>query len=700
MLRRSWRLTVALVTLTLPACSAVHRAEGNGASPSTPRHAPAVAEIDANASPPHVESSSDLGYRPREALYFERLSYVPWLRFGKSAQARLAARGIVALPLYGGYATGLSDIYKSDLPVWITADAILHALRWSHAETVGLLEKQVLAPELTKMLDAARSSVRFLKTNAATKAELDVYLTVAASLAHGKNLPCVAGGETQFAWRITSEIVRAEGTTSFALFGRNDVQQLEAYAVRGHYLKEVELQRYYRARKWLSRTALPLVEVRDGVAHVNLDMVSIARILSQLVLRGTSRSYRRMSQVESELVGPPALLGPSDMSTVAVAERGTGGASDETDGPALLDALERATGARPPKPEAGAWVEFALAGRRQVPEDVVLQLYASQPPARVADVNDVPLAEQIGYAVLGHDRALSWSTASEAMTGRLHEARRQINETVAAQEDRSSYWRWVGALRRLGEPVSPSSPGAALAETEDWSRRLLNTQLAGWTLARRDSSLYLEPARVFVSCEFPDAFVDPYPAFWEELRAWIAQIRQTVRRYKLSGDEARRVLRWSQDAEGIVSRLGQIAQRQTTGEPIRAVDLAWINEMVRINPVDCAGTVRTAAGWYTHLFVDPAQAVMPGYSAAPIAEVGREHRGTTAWLHATVGPPHAVVIAVEGSREPRVFVGMVASYQSFLSERPMDDQVWYQEGWAQASVPDWYAPLYESPPVR
>lgn len=702
MRRCSARPTTWAVVLTsmVLACTTVHR-------PAPPHSARSVAPSptmvkikaagDGQPPPAPALDSLDLGYDPLEAQYVDRLGYTYWLRFGKSAKARLATRGIVALPVHNGYATGLSDIFKADLPVWITADAILHALHWSHAETMGLFESQVLAPALIRILDKARASTRFLPTDRATKADVDVYLTVAASLARGKNMPCVAGGDTQAAWRIISEILRADGSSSFTLFGRTAVQQLEAYAVHGHYLKEVELQRFYRVRKWLSRTALPLVEVRDGTTHVNRDLFAVAQLLSKLVLSSSRGDYQRMTQAESALVGPPALLGPLDLSNLTVHGIGNSGATDASDSAVLLDALERSTGTRPSRPGAGAWVEFALSGRRQVPEDVVTQLYVSQPPQRVVDANDAPIAEQIGYAVLGHDRALSWSTDDARRMGQLRAARASVDARFAERGVRSSYWTWMGALRKLRDPLPAASPGARLAGTEDWSRRMLNTQLAGWTVARRDSSLYLEPARVFISCEFPDAFVDPYPAFWDALRAWIVQVRESVTRHKLSGNKARRVLSWTQDAEEIVARLGDIARRQALGDPIRDVDLAWLNEMVQIDPVDCAGTVRTASGWYTKLFVDPSQAVMPGYSAAPIAQLGQEHAGERAWLHATVGPPHAVAIAIDGPHKPRVFVGMVATYQSFLADRVMDEQTWYKEGWSQAETPDWYAPLYEGP---
>ena len=60
---------------------------------------------------------------------------------------------------------------------------------------------------------------------------------------------------------------------------------------------------------------------------------------------------------------------------------------------------------------------------------------------------------------------------------------------------------------------------AGVARTEAWGRRMLNTQLASWAELRHDTILYAKQSYTGgASCEFPDALVDPNPAFFARLR--------------------------------------------------------------------------------------------------------------------------------------------------------------------------------------
>ncbi len=62
-----------------------------------------------------------------------------------------------------------------------------------------------------------------------------------------------------------------------------------------------------------------------------------------------------------------------------------------------------------------------------------------------------------------------------------------------------------------------------MTKTEAWGRRLLSTQLASWAELRHDTLLYAKQSYTGGdTCEFPDAYVDPYPAFY----ARIAELAQ------------------------------------------------------------------------------------------------------------------------------------------------------------------------------
>ena len=65
-------------------------------------------------------------------------------------------------------------------------------------------------------------------------------------------------------------------------------------------------------------------------------------------------------------------------------------------------------------------------------------------------------------------------------------------------------------------------------KTEPWARRMLNTQLASWAELRHDTLLYAKQSYTgFPVCEFPDAYVDPYPEAWAGI-VRLARLGQTI----------------------------------------------------------------------------------------------------------------------------------------------------------------------------
>src|SRR5690606_19895048 len=78
----------------------------------------------------------------------------------------------------------------------------------------------------------------------------------------------------------------------------------------------------------------------------------------------------------------------------------------------------------------------------------------------------------------------------------------------------------------LTDPAAAGLP--EIAATEPWSRRILNTQLGSWAELRHDTLLYAKQSYTGVpACEFPDAYVDPYPEFYARL-AQYAELGKTL----------------------------------------------------------------------------------------------------------------------------------------------------------------------------
>ena len=82
------------------------------------------------------------------------------------------------------YAYGYHEIFQSQLPVYITADSLFHAIFASHDAIVAKLESSSIAPVLAAALDRMHCALPAASADypAETVRDLDLYLTVARSL--------------------------------------------------------------------------------------------------------------------------------------------------------------------------------------------------------------------------------------------------------------------------------------------------------------------------------------------------------------------------------------------------------------------------------------------------------------------------------------------------------------------------------------
>src|SRR5210317_451077 len=83
----------------------------------------------------------------------------------------------------------LDDIFEKDLPVFVSTDAILHALHISYGNLLRDIEIQLLLPELEKSVNSLYEGVPDLieaygenSSFEASLSDVDLYITIAKSL--------------------------------------------------------------------------------------------------------------------------------------------------------------------------------------------------------------------------------------------------------------------------------------------------------------------------------------------------------------------------------------------------------------------------------------------------------------------------------------------------------------------------------------
>src|SRR5262249_14415798 len=143
----------------------------------------------------------------------------------------------------------------------------------------------------------------------------------------------------------------------------------------------------------------------------------------------------------------------------------------------------------------------------------------------------------------------------------------------------SLYATWLTALRGLSMPGGDPTSAAglpAVMKTEPWARRIVNTQLASWAELRHDTLLYAKQSYTAVPvCDFPDAYVDPYPEAWAAI-VRLAQLGQTIAAM-LPANTAPSLGPYFAEVESVATTLGGMAQAERAGQPLSSDQMAFIN---------------------------------------------------------------------------------------------------------------------------
>ena len=245
------------------------------------------------------------------------------------------------------------------------------------------------------------------------------------------------------------------------------------------------------------------------------------------------------------------------------------------------------------------------------------------------------------------------------------------------------------------EVANPGEAGLpSIAGTDAWQRPLLNTQLASWAELRHDTILYAKQSYSGgIACEFPDGYVDPYPAAFERLRLYALKGMEATE-FLLDADAALAgsVRSYFAELADISGTLKEMAEYQRTGMPFTAEHMAFLNDAVRSSQEGCGGPP-VYSGWYARLAFyetdaeyDPTIADVhtnPGTPSVPASV-----------LHVGTGEPRLMVVTVDTCAGPRAYIGVASSYFEVIVEGldRLTDEEWSPMAPQAADVP-WLAPV-------
>jgi hypothetical protein len=220
---------------------------------------------------------------------------------------------------------------------------------------------------------------------------------------------------------------------------------------------------------------------------------------------------------------------------------------------------------------------------------------------------------------------------------------------------------------------------------------VLDAQLASWAELRHDTILYAKQSYTAgTTCDFPDVYVEPNPAFFARVGAYAASGAALTGALDLSADPqlAANLVAYFAHLGDVAAILQGMAEHQRTGTPHDQASIDFINQAVRFQP-GC-GAPAGATGWYPDLFYggqdltfDPTIAdvhTQPTDEAG--ANVGRI-------LHVGTGEVRTMVMSVDTCNGPRAYAGLSSSYFETITQNfdRLDDQRW-SASVAQSTPPD------------
>ncbi|HET6283253.1 MAG TPA: DUF3160 domain-containing protein [Polyangia bacterium] len=637
--------------------------------------------------------AASLGYDPLKALRLDAVQ-ASHLKLNDGELALLGKNGFVttARQAFPSFFYGYKAVYADDLPVFISADSILHTVHRSYDAILKVAENASLLPDLRSLLEGMHGELAAggaAGLPATARRDADLYLSVARRLlrptveylSQGQPLPVpVAGASAAQVDDIVAHAIAAEGLRKEPLFGDpGRTVDYSQFKPRGHYVGDPFFEAYFRAMIWLGRTDLRFIwHDFSGQPHFVRRQFEAAVALASLLDEARRSTWRGMDDLLRGFVGESDNMTVLDLETL----RTTLGAatpaelvkrSDGELAQALTDGgfgIQRIASQILFVPPDGLNAPldrvFLLFGQRYILDSEVLSsvvfdrvLPAGGPQRLLPDPLD------IAFAAMGNTHAAPLLAGDLAKyknyPAALHRARLLADAHEPAFWDGSLYHDWLGALRAMSPAtdLAAATMGLpAVARTEAWSRRVLNTQLASWAELRHDTLLYAKQSYSgFPVCEYPDAYVDPYPELWAALGRYAARGTALVR--QLPDAYRTQAASYFANLGTVAARLEDMARRQLTGQPFSVDQLAWVNEVVTLKTVQVGCTTREVPeGWYVNLFFNAGDVTQ---TAPTIADVHTNPVDAQV-LHAATGVPRLMVMTAETCLGPRAYVGLASSY--------------------------------------
>ena len=659
---------------------------------------------------------------PRQAMPLYLMDLHSLLSFTHGEQELLNRHGFVVSERlsYASYGDAMLDLWEADLPLFISTDAILHALHSSYVEILSTIERTYLSVELGNALDAMHTAWPGLNAKYGSTAgmrasldDVDVFLTVARNLLDEGSHPSM-GGNDGTVQQILG-LIDAQQPASYPLFNNAPrIYDFSQFKPRGHYTRSPVLSRYFQAMMWLGRTEFRL-SPPPGVAP-GFDVSR--EILDAFLLYEIASMTEGLSHLDNCDAVIEDLIGSSD--NIALHELNRLGRAiqlsrvDELLDPSVMSRFEDklATGqytaqainsqiiqGNPLHPEdLDPPFAFLLMGQRFILDSFIAWqvVYDRIEHEDTKPFRELPSPLDVLY-VLGNDDVLPLldeELKAYHYAPNLSALRFLVDGYGSKYWETSLYTSWLDAIRSLAH--SGRAQGAPeFMKTGAWQQQKMNSQLASWAELRHDNLLYAKQSYTGGAyCSFPCTYVEPIPEFYRILAGFAERAGTVFGSLPLNDSSSARFEQFFNGMKATMDILQSVAEKELQGEALSEQEFTFLEEPLFRG---LSGCVLAEKGWYRDLYFSAADnpTVKEDLVIADIHTAPTDAFGNSVGhiLHTATGHPKmGVFIATPPDGKPTAFAGPVASFHTHVTSGflRLTDEEWkelYDQG--APAPPDW-----------
>ena len=659
-----------------------------------------------------------ISFDPTTAQFWDDFNNKKNFQLNTEELAIFKRNGFVVSERLGGdnFADLFYRIYSHDLPVFVSADALLHAWHRSYDAILEELEETYLSSSLDEILEGMQQGIpdawkQYGKgVLGSSVTDADYFLSVARSLLADKAVKTHLNQDARVV--TTLKAIQGQQLQKFELFGRRRVMDFSQFKVRGHYENSELLKRYFRAMMWCGRIDLRIAEIPSetspaqssprelGAAVILHDLLKQShkfeqwqqfdQLLQNFVGRTDSMTFAQLG----EILDKAKIKSPADVKDLGTLEQ------------LQADILTSKIGFQNIRshyyvsPFGSEKIKlprsFTILGQKFVVDSWVtskvvfddIELDGKKVPRRV------PSCLDIAFAALGNDQVVPELVARITDNkGRkfrdglnyqhnLAAVRDVITEQNPAVWEENIYMSWLATLRELSTPTTdPKYPEAM--RTRASAMKTLNTQLASWTQLRHDTILYVKQSYTdCILCYYPAGFVEPRVEFWECFEKMALLAADLIEKTPFPEHSVEKSNKWGYKSEvrlqdlqkkqteffkNFAEKLGilkAIAVKQLAQEEFTEAENQFLKKIVEI--IHRGSGEPTYSGWYFGLFYKGHKDSKKQDAIVADVHTDVPSPGDPGCvLHQGVGNVDLLMIAVDNGENKMVYAGPVLSHYEF-----------------------------------